>query len=135
MTNNGRSLESLFGSDAAARTLGVVLHDTQPGRVEAGLIVTESMLNFAGTCHGGVLFHLADTAMSYVSNQDQPPTVATAASIDYLSPANVGDDLRAVVSTTSGGRNAVHDGVISVGERVVALFRGKTLQLKVANVD
>lgn len=133
MTESSRSIDTLLAADAAARELGVDVHHAQPGRVEVGLIVTESMLNFGGTCHGGVLFQLADIAMSFVSNQDQPMTVATAASIDYLSPAGTGDDLRAVVTTTSGGRNAIHDGVISVGERTVALFRGKTLRLKRAN--
>lgn len=130
MTDAARSITALLRADIAAHTLGVVVHDSRPGQVEVGLIVTESMLNFGGTCHGGVLFHLADTAMSFVSNQDQPPAVATAASIDYLSPAMVGDDLRAVISTISDGRNAVHDGIISVSDRVIALFRGKTLQLK-----
>ena len=133
MTDSTQSLHDLRNADNASRSLGIALHEANSGRIEVGLIVTDAMLNFGGTCHGGVLFHLADTAMSYVSNQDNQPAVATAATIDYVSPAYTGDDVRATivtVPTNAGGRNAVHDGVISVGDRVVALFRGKTLLIK-----
>ncbi len=128
-----RAIDDLRAADTAAETLGIVVHQANPGRVDVGMVVRDDMLNFGGTCHGGVLFHLADTAMSYVSNQDQPPAVATAASIDYVSPANLGDEIRAVVTTNIDGRNAVHDGVISALDgRVIALFRGKTLRLRAA---
>lgn len=130
MADPGRSLDELAAADNAARTLGVVVVEARPGSIEVGLTVTESMLNFGGTCHGGVLFQLADTAMSYVSNQDRSMSVATAANIDFVSPAVKGDELRAVVTTTLDGRNAIHDGTITVDDRVIALFRGKTLRLK-----
>ena len=49
---------------------------------------TAGMLNGHGMCHGGIMFTLADTAFAHASNSHGPATVAAAASIDFLAPAN-----------------------------------------------
>lgn len=129
-----RTAEQLHGADAAASTLGITLVSADASGVELRMTVRDDMLNFGGTCHGGALFHLADTAMSYLSNAGTTTSVATAASIDFVAPAFSGTTLHAVGTTVLAARNAVHDVTIKTAHgEVIAIFRGKTLGLKAAS--
>ncbi len=127
------SAEQLHATDPSAAALGIELVEATPGRVTIRVVVTEEMLNPRGTCHGGIIFQLADTAMAYVSNADGPVAMATAATIDFVAAAYVGDVLTASIATTLDVRNALHDAVITSEDRVIAHFRGKTLRLTTEN--
>lgn len=116
-------------SDRAADLLGIEITDVEPGRAVATMTVTDQMTNGLLTCHGGFLFTLADAAMAYASNCGNERSFATSASVEFMNPAPVGTELRAVCTAiTAQGRSTVHDAVVSDGDgTIVAVFRGKTL--------
>ena len=118
--------------DAASQSLGMRLDEIGPGRAVLVMRVRPDMLNGHQTCHGGFIFALADSAFAFACNSHDRVTVAAGCSIDYLSPGRAGELLRAeAVERTRSGKSGVCD--ISVtGEdgRVVALFRGKSHELK-----
>lgn len=132
MNADPMSAAELHANDPSAKALGIELVEAKPGWVVVRMTVTEAMLNPRGTCHGGITFQLADTAMAYVSNAAGPTAMATAATIDFVGPAHVGDVLTAAISTTLDARNALHDAVVTNGDSIIAHFRGKTLRLKPA---
>jgi len=107
----------------------VVAADTGTATVE--MVVRPDMCNGHATCHGGIIFTLADTAMAFASNSHDVNALATAASIDFLQPALDGERIRAVaVERHLGGRSGIYDvSVEAVDGKVVALFRGKTLRV------
>jgi acyl-CoA thioesterase len=93
--------------------------------------VRPDMLNGHGTCHGGMLFALADSCFGYACNGTDRVNVAAGCQIDFLAPAHEGDMLRAEASATARvGRSAVYDVCITNGEgQTVAVFRGKSREI------
>jgi acyl-CoA thioesterase len=90
------------------------------------------MLNGHDICHGGMIFTLADSTFAYACNSRNHATVAAGCSIEFLQPAHLGD-----VLTCEGreqvlqGRHGVYDmQVTNQHGQVVALFRGKSTQIK-----
>ena len=96
------------------------------------MTVLPSMLNGHGMCHGGLVFTLADTAFAHACNSHGPATVAAAASIDFLAPANEGDVLVAeAVEQHRRGRTGLYDVVVTGADgTVVARFHGRSHELK-----
>lgn len=126
------AVAALYAADAAAHALGVEVLEVAPGRVRLALTVRPDMLNGHGTCHGGILFALADTAFAYACNSHGEAMVAAAASIDYLAPAFAGEQLVASAAETSRGpRHGLYDVAVTTraGE-VRAFFRGRCARLR-----
>ncbi len=120
----------LFATDAAAAALGIEFIDGGPGHVELAMTVTTAMLNIAGTCHGGVLFTLADTAMQIASNAADADAFASTANMHYISPARSGDRLAVSVGERlRRGKVTYHTGTITRPNGVVALFDGTTIDV------
>ena len=86
----------MYELDDAARALGVVLDEIAPGRSRMSMTVRDDMVNSHGICHGGMIFSLADCAFAYSCNSYNQTTVAAGATIDYVSPARLGDRLTAI---------------------------------------
>lgn len=109
-------------------TLGIETVEVAPGRAVVTMAVDIAMVNAHGTCHGGFVFTLADTAFELACNAHGPTTVAASASIDFLAPVPVGSLLVATCTETwRGGRSGVYDVVVTDGdETVVAMFRGRS---------
>jgi len=101
------------------------------GRVSLSMLVRADMLNGHGSCHGGVLFSLADTAFAFACNTYNTVTVAAGATIDFLLPAKQGDELTAVATELwRSRRSGVYDvAIINQRQERVALFRGRSHQL------
>jgi acyl-CoA thioesterase len=55
----------------------------------------EQHMNFNSTCHGGVLFSLADTAFGLASNSHGRLAAAVDGHIGFTAPAYIGDVLTA----------------------------------------
>jgi acyl-CoA thioesterase len=115
--------------DTAPIALGIVLEAIAPGFARMAMRVRDDMLNGHGTCHGGMIFTLADTALAYGCNSRNHRTVAAAADIQFLSPATRGEELIAVARERStSGRTGIYD--VDVTERasgrMVALFRARS---------
>jgi acyl-CoA thioesterase len=125
--------ERMFEADRATREfMGMELVSCEPGRAVLRMTVRDSMLNGHDICHGGMIFTLADSTFAYACNSRNHATVAAGCSIEFLQPAHRGD-----VLTCEGreqalqGRHGVYDmQVTNQHGQVVALFRGKSTQIK-----
>jgi len=82
----------------------------EPGRARFAMLVRPDMANTFGTCHGGIIFTLADTAFGWTGNATNEKAVTAGASIEILAPAMVGDRLIAdAVEVFREGRNVLLD--------------------------
>lgn len=123
--------ERMYADDAASRALGMVVDGVGPGRATVRMTVTSAMTNGHGTCHGGYVFLLADSAFAFACNTYDIVTVAAAADVVFVAPARVGDELIAeAVERVRFGRSGVYDITVrrTDGE-VVAEFRGHSRSL------
>jgi acyl-CoA thioesterase len=124
--------QAMHANDDAARALGIEILESTPGRARLALNVERRMTNGHDVCHGGVLFTLADTAFAHASNNRNRITVAAAASIQFLAPAQIGDRLIATAfERARGKRSGVYDIEIhNQDNRLIALFRGNAHQIR-----
>src|SRR5437764_3217271 len=88
-----RAAKALLAADMASKMLGLQLAAVKPGYARLTMTVRADMVNGHRTCHGGLIFSLADSAFAASCNSYNERTVAAAASIDFLSPALEGDEL------------------------------------------
>lgn len=123
-----RAAESLFARDTSKELLGIRILSVRPGGARVGMTVRQDMLNGHRTCHGGLIFSLADTAFAAACNSHDERNVASAASIDFLAPGLEGDELVAEASEVwRAGRTGLYETKITNqrGE-LIALFRGRS---------
>ena len=85
--------QAMFKRDAASQAMGMRLLSAAPGCARVGMSVRADMIQGHGTCHGGYLFALADSAFAFACNSYNEATVAIGCSIDYIAPARLGDTL------------------------------------------
>lgn len=122
-----RQAEQMWQGDHASRSLGIVLGPVRPGRASAAMTVRPDMVNGHGTCHGGYLFLLADSAFAFACNTHGPPVVAAGADVVFLAPAHEGDELVATaVERVLSGRSGLYDVTVRRGDEVVLEFRGRS---------
>jgi acyl-CoA thioesterase len=98
-----------------------------PGRATVTMTVRPDMNNGHGVCHGGVLFTLADQAMSYACNSYNQRTMAVGADINFVRPGQVGATLTATATeVTQQGRSGVYDAtIVDQDGGLIAVFRGR----------
>ena len=124
-------MSSLLDRDEHARALGVELVDETPGTAVVRMRVRGDMVNVHGTCHGGLVFSLADIAFELACNGvhgDDVTTVAAAADIEFLAPAAAGAVLTATCTERiRQGRTGVYDAdVVDESGTTIAVFRGRS---------
>ena len=85
-----RAVETLYAGDLAAQALGIEILEVHPGRVRLAMTVRQDMLNGHRTCHGGIMFALADTAFAFACNSHGQAMVAAGASRDTTSSSSPG---------------------------------------------
>lgn len=120
--------EAMYARDRASQAFGMALEEIRPGYARLRMIVRADMLNGHGTCHGGVIFALADSAFAFACNSRGVVTVAAGCSIEFIAPAGEADELVAEAQERSlQGRKGVYDvDVRRVGGELVATFRGRS---------
>ena len=117
---------AMFERDTAVRALDITISDVAPGRATATMRVTSAMVQGHGTCHGGYLFLLADTAFAYACNTDGP-AVAAGADVEFLAPVHEGDLLMATAQErVLRGRSGIYDVTVRRGDESVLEFRGRS---------
>jgi len=123
---------ALFPRDRASHALGIRLLGIGPGSARMQMAVREDMANVHNTCHGGLIYTLADSTFAYACNSHNKNAVAVTCIIEYMRPAFVGDVLTAAGNEQGlEGRNGVYDiRVENQKGELVALFRGKSTQIK-----
>jgi len=127
------AVQTLYARDLAAQALGIEILDVAPGAVRVAMVVRPDMLNGHGTCHGGMLFALADTAFAFACNSYGEAMVAAGASIEFLAAAARGERLIATANETSRtARHGIYDvAVARTSGELVAHFRGRCARLRV----
>lgn len=121
-----KSADALWESDAATQWMGMSLRSVGVGSAVVSLTVAPHHCNGHGTCHGGVIFSLADSAFAFACNSRNRVTVAQSNSITYLAPGRLGDTLVATAREVQlAGRSGVYDVQVADGDgAVIAEFRG-----------
>ena len=120
--------KTMYERDPASQALGMTLDTIRPGYARMRMRVRDDMLNGHGTCHGGYIFMLADSAFAFACNSHNFNTVGAGCTIDYLAPGRAGDVLVAeAVEQALSGKTGVYDVVVTDQDgRKIALFRGKS---------
>ena len=122
--------ERMFARDTASRALGIAIAEVGPGRATARMRVTGEMVQGHGSCHGGYLFLLADTAFAFACNTYGAPTVAAGADVEFLAPVHEGDELVAeAVERVRRGRSGIYDVTVRRAGEPVLEFRGRSRSL------
>ena len=125
--------QSMFAADKASRqTMGMELLYCKPGTASMRMTIEDKHLNGHQMCHGGFIFTLADSTFAFACNSHNNATVASAASIEFLKPAHLGDVLTCVgIEQIMSGRHGVYDMTVrNQNNQVIALFRGKSAQIQ-----
>jgi acyl-CoA thioesterase len=91
------------------------------------LTVTEDLLNFHGTPHGGAIYSLADAAFAAASNSEGDTALAMETNISYFEAVEVGDALTADAERLhQRGRTASYRVTVTdEADRRIATFRGR----------
>ncbi len=112
--------------DPFARSLGIRCDQAGNGSASVSLLLTQQHLNFNGSCHGGVIFSLADTAFGLASNSHGKVAAGIDAHVTYQCAAYVGERLVANAVEVSRSRKlAVYRvDVKRADDKVVASFTG-----------
>ena len=116
----------LWAGDQASRDLGMVLEHAAPGAARLSMRIGPAMLNGHGTCHGGFIFALADSAFAFACNgAGLEPSVAAHCTISFLRPVREGETLVATAEQRHRqGRGGIYDVRVTSGAETVAEFRG-----------
>lgn len=117
-----------FDRDRVTTGLGMRIEAVGPGMSRLSMTIRPDMLNVHGSCHGGIIFTLADSAFGYACNSRNEASVGAACTIEYLRPAQEGDVLTATAEERFlAGRTGIYDiTVLDASGQIVALFRGRS---------
>ncbi|MEX3846560.1 hydroxyphenylacetyl-CoA thioesterase PaaI [Paraburkholderia sp. BR10882] len=124
--------QAMYEADGCTRALGMELLEVRAGYARLSMAVRPEFLNGHQTCHGGMIFSLADSAFAFACNSYNINTVAAGCSIEFLRPVLRDEVLTAeAVEQVLSGRNGVYDiRVTNRAGETVALFRGKSAQIR-----
>ncbi|PID58743.1 MAG: phenylacetic acid degradation protein PaaD [Gammaproteobacteria bacterium] len=137
MNNNERAkqiAEKMLSEDKHSQQLGIEIVAAEVGYSVCKMTLNEIHLNGHGTCHGGVIFSLADTTFAHVCNAHNQLAVAHMCNIAYWKPGLANDTLYAVARENGVyGRSGsytitVHCG--SVDGEIIAEFNGFSRSLR-----
>ena len=131
-TNKARVLAErvaakMLGDDGASQMLGMRIVQVDVGHAIVEMEIRGDMINGHGTCHGGMIFTLADSAFAFTCNGTNVVTVASGCNIEFVIPARLGDVLTAEGREVAvQGRSSICDICVTNQDgKTVALFRGR----------
>lgn len=121
-----RSSEVMLKDDHTTKGMGMTVDAVAPGMATLSMVVRKEHLNGHGSCHGGAIFTLADSAFAFACNSHNKVTVAQHCSVTFLAPGREGDRLTATArEVTLAGRSGIYDVTVSREDGVaIAEFRG-----------
>src|SRR5262245_40823521 len=115
----------MWKEDDASGALGMEIAEIGPGRATLTMTVKANMVNGQRIAHGGFIFTLADSAFAFACNSHNQRAVAAQGNITFIKPGKLGDKLVAIAREVSrSGRSGIYDVRVTVGETVIAEFRG-----------
>jgi acyl-CoA thioesterase len=117
--------DAMWKEDDASGALGMKIIEIGPGRATLTMTVRPDMVNGQRIAHGGFIFTLADSAFAFACNSHNERAVAAQGSITFIKPGKLGDVLVATAREISrNGRSGIYDVRVTVGDDVIAEFRG-----------
>ena len=121
-----RSSEAMLRDDHTTKGMGMTIEAVGPGLATLSMVVRKDHLNGHGSCHGGAIFTLADSAFAFACNSHNTITVAQHCSVTFLAPGREGDRLTATArEVTLAGRSGIYDVSVMRDDGVaIAEFRG-----------
>jgi len=121
-----RSSAAMWKDDHMSQACGMTIEAVGPGTATISMVVRKDHLNGHGSCHGGAIFTLADSAFAFACNSHNTLTVAQHCSVTFLAPGREGDRLTATArEVTLAGRSGIYDVTVSREDGVaIAEFRG-----------
>ena len=121
-----RSSEAMLKDDHTTKSMGMTIEAVGPGTATLSMVVRKDHLNGHGSCHGGAIFTLADSAFAFACNSHNTMTVAQHCSVAFLAPGREGDRLTATAKeVTLAGRSGIYDVTVTRDDGVaIAEFRG-----------
>ena len=63
-----KSAANMWANDRASKALGFTIERVAPGESVLTMVVQEDNLTGHDTCHGGIIFSLADSAFGFACN-------------------------------------------------------------------
>ncbi len=106
---NRDAIEAYIEKDAFAKSLGASVEIICPGHSQVTLLIDQTMTNFHGTTHGGVIFSISDMAFAAACNSHGKTAVALNVSICFLRPSFPGDTLIAEAKEiVNGNRTSLY---------------------------
>ena len=126
-----RVADTMLSKEGTGPAWGLVIEDASEGYARVRMLIRPDMANGHGIAHGGMIFGLADSAFAYACNGRNATTVAAHASISFLSPARIGETLRAEAEERArNGRTGVYAVRVTADDgRVVAEFQGLSREI------
>ncbi len=127
-----KSAAALWAGDQASQWFGMALDHVDEGRATVSMAIQPHHCNGHGTCHGGVIFALADSAFAFACNSRNQVTVAQHNAVTYLRPGQAGDVLTATAQEVAlQGRSGIYDVTVTNQDgQTVAEFRGGSRTLR-----
>ena len=124
--------DTMLAKDHASRSLSIECSAVGPGTATVQMTVREAMLNGFGSCHGGIITTVADTAFGLACNSHNVWTVASGFDVDIVAPGYAVDVLTASAAEVSrAGRTGVYDITVrNQDDKLVAVFRGRSFSVK-----
>ncbi|WP_111892759.1 hydroxyphenylacetyl-CoA thioesterase PaaI [Acinetobacter sp. MB5] len=121
----------LFNHDQVMQELGARLVDYKSCYAKVELLVEKRHTQGHGTCHGGIIFTLADGAFAVACNTGEYPAVGQHCNISYIKPGQIGDVLTATAELRSqAGRSEFYDiQIVNQKQETIAEFRGVSRML------
>jgi acyl-CoA thioesterase len=120
----------MLAEDRASAHLGIHLVRCEPGSATLTMAIADFMVNGHRIAHGAFIFALADSAFAVACNGYGQMTVAASATIDFIAPTLVGDQLTADArERVRYGRSGIYDVTVRRGEDIIAEFRGNSRQI------
>ena len=117
--------DAMWKDDSASSGLGMKIVDIGPGRATLTMTVQPHMVNGQRIAHGGFIFALADSAFAFACNSHNEKAVAAQGNITFIRSGRLGDKLVATAREISrSGRSGIYDVRVTVGDEVIAEFRG-----------
>ena len=111
------AIDAYIQKDAFAKSLGASVEIIEPGHSRVSLLIDQTMTNFHGTTHGGVIFSISDMAFAAACNSHGKTAVALNVSICFLRPSFPGDILVAEAKEiVNGNRTALYSIEIIIQE-------------------
>ena len=113
-----------------AKGMDIRLVSSGEGRAVLEMEITEPLTNNKGTCHGGALFTLADTAFGVAAHYGGP-VVTVGSDLQFIRPGRPGDIVRAsalqISRTRRTGLFQLSISEKAAGVIAAGLFRGQWL--------